>query len=89
MTTMTVKRLEILLDALTRGADEWEAEAADLDRYGDGPHPDDRADLAKLRARISTLESARSALVEHFPRQAGASQRKHAARAARERGAGA
>lgn len=66
MTSMSAKRFDIVLAALTRAADEWASEEAFLNNYGEGPKPDDRAELTELRRKIETLELGREALMSHY-----------------------
>lgn len=67
---MTTRRYDVLLRALTRAADEWEAEANHLDNYGEGPQPDARRDLSELRKQISQLDEARAIIVADYGRGA-------------------
>lgn len=61
---MTQKRFQALHDAVSRGLDEWEAEADGLDGL-----PEYRADLAELVERIEAASSALLILHDRFPEQ--------------------
>lgn len=60
---MTTGRFRVLLNALSRAADEWEAEL-DL-----AEEQEDRGLAAELRSDLDALGSARQVLVERFATQ--------------------